>query len=96
MTIIFETTHLEKPETPVLGGKHMTKATIVNCHEAGIRKYPEDPNRDKEVVGIVKAGDTVKIDQNKTTYDWVGDQFYYCEASIGAGWINTNLVSIGG
>lgn len=74
----------------------MKTATIVNCHEAGIRKYPDDPNRDKEVSGIVKAGTKVKVDITTVSYDWVGDRFYYCETPVGSGWINVELLNIGG
>lgn len=74
----------------------LVNAAIVNCHEAGIRKFPENPNRDKEVIGFVKAGAQVKVDTSKSTYTWNDKHLYWCESSIGAGWINEGVIQIQG
>lgn len=68
-------------------------ATIQNCKTASIRKCPWRTRRSDEVIGSLKAGQTIEIDNTKTYYDWTGRAFYKCNTQFGIGYVAVGLVS---
>lgn len=70
----------------------MTKAHIVNCKEAGIRKCPNDD----QIIGKLKAGDTISVDTSKRYFSWTDKEYYKCESEAGEGYILADLISTKG
>lgn len=68
-------------------------ATIQNCKSASIRKCPWRTQICDEVIGSLKAGQTIEINPNKTYYDWTGRAFYKCNTQFGIGYVAVGLVS---
>lgn len=71
----------------------MKRVYVVNCLEAGIRSDPEDPNRASDIIGTVKSGTRIQIDETTRYYDWTDHSFYKCKTDVGDGYINTELVN---
>ena len=72
----------------------MTKCVITNCHEASIIKDPTDTDYDEEVIGTLKAGDTILVDTSRVFWSWDDKQYYKCDYGYEKdfGYINTGLV----
>lgn len=70
----------------------MVKAHIVNCKEAGIRKYPNDD----QIVGKLKAGDSISVDMSKRYFSWTDKGYYKCEFGAGEGYVLAELISTKG
>lgn len=51
------------------------KATVINCHELGIRKAPWITEIAEEIVETIKAGEVVEIASDKTFYSWDDKEF---------------------
>lgn len=82
-----------------------TKATIVNCKKASIRRVPWIPLYFKEIVGIrdgatgtntgeIKQGSTINVDLDQVCYDWTGRKFYKVQTP--SGWIYEGVIDVGG
>lgn len=70
----------------------MTKARIVNCKEAGIRKCPNDD----QIIGKLKVGDTISVNTSKRYFSWTDKEYYKCESEAGEGYILAELISTKG
>lgn len=81
-----------------------TKARIVNCRRASIRKTPWIPLHSEEISGIrdgpvetektVLQGDLIEIDTAQICYDWTDRKFY--KVRNPDGWIYEGCVDLGG
>lgn len=64
-----------------------------NCKSASIRKKPEDPLEDPDIVGFVKKGDSLYVDRNTLIYNWQGRAYYQCRTVNGlSGYIAVSLI----
>lgn len=72
----------------------MTKATIVNCHEASIRRDVNDPDTLSDTIATLKEGDTILIDTSRVYWSWNDKQYYKCSYGMNEdeGYILTSLV----
>ena len=70
------------------------KARIVNCKKASIRKNPSCTSEADDTIGVLERGDLLDVDTSVTVYDWTDKSFYKCSATIGDGYIRTELVEI--
>lgn len=60
------------------------KATVINCHELGIRKAPWITEIAEETVETIKAGEVVEIASDKTFYSWDDKEFRKVKTPSGA------------
>lgn len=60
------------------------KATVINCHELGIRKAPWITEIAEETLETVKAGSIVEIMSDKPFYSWDDKEFLKVKTSSGA------------
>lgn len=72
----------------------MTKARVVACKEAGIRRNPAATSHAEDTIGKVPVGERIQVDTTKRVYSWDDKEFYYCSTSVGEGYILTNLVRL--
>lgn len=72
----------------------MTKARVIACKEAGIRRNPAASSHAKDLIGTIPVGEVIRVDVTKRVYSWDDKEFYPCFTSVGEGYILTNLVRI--
>lgn len=71
----------------------MTKARVIACKEAGIRRNPA-ASCAEDLIGTIPVGEVIHVDATKRVYSWDDKEFYYCSTSLGEGYIRTNLVRL--
>lgn len=59
--------------------------------KVAIRKFPWITPRCEEVLGFVKRGDTIVVEDDVTVYDWTGKEFVRV-TSPHVGYINKNAL----
>lgn len=74
----------------------MEKMVVYNCKEAGIQKDPTDPDLLDQIIGEVKAGDTVLVDTSRVYWSWDDRQYYKCVYGTNPeeGYIFTGVVKV--
>ena len=72
----------------------MTKARVIACKEAGIRRNPAASSYAEDLIGTVPVGEVIQVDATKRVYSWDDKEFYPCSTSAGDGYILTNLVRL--
>ena len=74
--------------------KNFSKARIVNCKKASIRKNPSCTSEKDDTIGVLEKGELLEVDTSTRVFDWTDNEYYKCSASIGDGYILTELVEI--
>ena len=74
--------------------KKFSKARIVNCKKASIRKNPSCTSEKDDTIGVLEKGELLEVDTSIRVFDWTDNEYYKCSASIGDGYILTELVEI--
>lgn len=74
----------------------MTKARVIACKEASIRRNPAATLQAEDLVGVIPVDEVIQVDAAKRVYSWDDKEFYYCSTSVGEGYILTNLVRLMG
>lgn len=68
------------------GGREMVTATVINCKRLSIRKHPWVTPYAEDVIGTVKAGDTLQVDTDDKVYSWDDKEFYKVDFGSNSGY----------
>ena len=68
------------------------KTATINNRKVSIRAFPYVTEFSEQIIGVLKSGDKISIDDSRYYYDWTGRAFYKCDTPIGEGYVFVDLV----